>query len=103
MGGGTVTSELNRQIIRSSGIMIYLKSSPEVAYKRLKFKRDRPALLFEGDELPSKKEFLDRISLLLEQRKEFYDQADYIVNTDSLPVGKTVDKIVRIIEKKPDH
>ena len=26
-------------------------------------------------------------------------QADYIINTDSLPVGKTVDKIARIIEK----
>lgn len=98
LGGGTVTSEFNREIINSTGLMIYLKSSPEVAYKRLKFKRDRPALLFEEDELPTEEKFIKRINLLLEQRKEFYEQADYIINTDSLPVGKTVDKIVRIIE-----
>jgi shikimate kinase len=99
LGGGTVTSEFNREIIKSTGLMIYLKSSPEAAYKRLKFKRDRPALLFEEDELPTEEKFIKRINSLLEQRKEFYEQADYIINTDSLPVGKTVDKIVRIIEK----
>ena len=98
LGGGTVTSEFNREIIKSAGLMIYLKSSPEVAYKRLKFKRDRPALLFEEDEIPTEEKFIKRINLLLEQRKEFYEQADFIIDTDSLPVGKTVDKIVRIIE-----
>ena len=99
LGGGTITSEFNREIIKSTGFMIYLKSSPEIAYKRLKFKRDRPALLFEEDELPTEEKFIKRINSLLEQRKEFYEQADYIINTDSIPVGKTVDKIVRIIEK----
>jgi shikimate kinase len=99
LGGGTVASESNYEIINSTGIMIYLRSSPEAAYKRLKFKNDRPALLFEGDELPTEEEFVERINLLLEQRKEFYERADYVISTDSLPVGKTVDKIVRIIEK----
>jgi shikimate kinase len=99
LGGGTVALQFNFEIIKSSGLIIYLKSSPEVAYKRLKFKRDRPALLFEGDELPTEEEYLKRINFLLEQRKDFYEQADYIINTDFLPVGKTVDKIVRIIEK----
>jgi shikimate kinase len=99
LGGGTVVSESNFEIINSSGIMIYLRSSPETAYKRLKFKKDRPALLFEGDELPKEEEFLERINSLFEQRKKFYERADYVINTDSLPVGKTVDKIVRIIEK----
>ena len=65
----------------------------------MKFKRDRPALLFEEDELPTEEKFIKRINSLLKQRKEFYEKADYIINTDSLPVGKTVDKIVRIIEK----
>ena len=99
LGGGTLKSESNRKIIKSSGLMIYLKSSPEVAYKRLKFKRDRPALLFDGDELPAKEEFISKINFLLDERKEYYEQADYIINTDFLPVGKTVDKIAYIIEK----
>jgi shikimate kinase len=99
LGGGTVKNVLNRDIINSSGLMIYLESSAEVAYKRLKFKRDRPALLFDENESPTEEEFVNKINTLLEQRKEFYEKADYIVNTDHLPVGKTVDKIVRIIEK----
>ncbi len=100
LGGGTVASESNFEIIKSSGLIVYLKSSPEVAYKRLKFKRDRPALLFEEDELPTEEEFIKRINFILKQRREFYERADYIINTDFLPVGKTVDKIVRLIEKR---
>jgi shikimate kinase len=99
LGGGTAVSDINFQIINSSGTMIYLKSSPEAAYKRLKFKRDRPALSFNENESPEAGEFLDRLKSLLEQRKEFYERADYTIDTDSIPVGKTVDKIVRIIEK----
>ncbi|MBT8380101.1 MAG: shikimate kinase [Ignavibacteria bacterium] len=100
LGGGTVASEENFNLIVSSGKIIYLKSSPEAAYKRLKYKRDRPALLFEGDDLPTEKEFTDRINSLLEKRKKYYERADYIIDTDHFPVGKTVDKISRIIEKQ---
>lgn len=99
LGGGTVTSKRNLEIIKSSGTMIYLKSSPKAAYLRLKFKRDRPAILFEGDDMPSETEFINRINSLLEARKEFYESADFVIDTDSLPVGKTVDRIVKFIEK----
>jgi shikimate kinase len=99
LGGGTVASETNCKLIKSSGMIIYLKTSPEIAYKRLKFKQDRPALIFEGKDLPSEEKFIKRINSLMEKRKEYYEKADYIITTDSLPVGKTVDKIVRFIEK----
>jgi shikimate kinase len=99
LGGGTVASETNFKLIKSSGMIIYLKTSPEIAYKRLKFKQDRPALIFEGKDLPSEEKFIKRINSLMEKRKEYYEKADYIITTDSLPVGKTVDKIVRFIEK----
>ncbi len=99
LGGGTITTERNREIIKATGMMIYLKSSPEIAYKRLKFKRNRPALLFESEELPPETEFINRISVLLEARKEYYEEADFVIETDSLSVGKTVDRLVRFIEK----
>ena len=100
LGGGTIASEKNLEIIKATGYLVYLETSPEEAYKRLRFKRDRPALLFEGDEEPSKSEFLEKINTILENRKIYYNQADYKINTDSGFVGKTVDKIVSVIHKE---
>lgn len=39
LGGGAIASEVNFKIIKSTGKIIYLKSSPEMAYKRLRFKK----------------------------------------------------------------
>ena len=80
--------------------MIYLESSPEETYKRLRFKRDRPALLFDGDEEPTKAEFIEKINSLLENRIKYYNQADFKINTDNCQVGRTVDKLVSIIKKE---
>lgn len=99
LGGGTIADDVNLEIIKNSGKLIYLKSSPEAAYNRLRFKRDRPALLFEGDEEPAREHFIERITDLLSKREKYYRQADYIINTDNIPVGKTVDKIASIIIK----
>lgn len=97
LGGGAITSEQNFKIIKSSGRIIYLKSSPEMAYKRLRFKRDRPAFIFEGEEIPSKEQFLERINNLLESRKKYYELCDFIIDTDSQTVGKTVDVLAKYI------
>jgi shikimate kinase len=97
LGGGAIASDVNFKIIKSSGKIIYLKSSPEMAYKRLRFKRDRPAFVFEGEEVPSKEEFLEKINKLLDSRKKYYEQADYVIDTDNQTVGKTVDIIAKFI------
>ncbi|MDZ7626364.1 MAG: shikimate kinase [Ignavibacteriaceae bacterium] len=99
LGGGAIASEINFGIIKSTGKIIYLKSSPEMAYKRLRFKRDRPAFVFEGEEVPSKEEFLERINKLLDSRKKYYEQADFVIDTDNQTVGKTVDIIAKYISK----
>lgn len=100
LGGGTIASDINFKVIKETGLLIYLKSSPETAYKRLRFKRDRPALLFDGEEEPSREIFTNRINELLTSRKKYYEQADYIIDTDSIPVGRTVDKLASILEKE---
>ncbi|MBK7630639.1 MAG: shikimate kinase [Ignavibacteriales bacterium] len=99
LGGGTIASDINLKIIKSSGYLIYLESSLEETYKRLRFKRDRPALLFDGDEEPNKVEFLEKINSLLQNRIKYYNQADVKINTDNCMVGSTVDKISHIIKK----
>ncbi len=99
LGGGAIASDINFGFIKSIGKIIYLKSSPEMAYKRLRFKKDRPAFVFEGVEVPTKEQFLERINQLLDSRKKYYEQCDFIVDTDNQTVGKTVDIIARYINK----
>ncbi len=100
LGGGTVANQINLEIIKSSGYLIYLESSPEETYKRLRFKRDRPALLFDGEDEPTKTEFLEKINSLLQKRINYYNQADLKINTDNCQVGRTVDKLTHIIKKE---
>jgi shikimate kinase len=102
LGGGTIADQINFEMIKSSGLLIYLESSPEEVYKRLKYKRDRPAFLFDGEGEPTKSEFLQRINELLESRKKYYDQANVKINTDELRVGRTVDKLASIIIKETE-
>lgn len=100
LGGGTVANQINLEIIKSTGFLIYLESSAEETYKRLRFKRDRPALLFDGEDEPTKAEFLEKINSLLQKRISYYNQADLKVNTDNCQVGRTVDKLFHIIKKE---
>jgi shikimate kinase len=99
LGGGAIASEVNFKIIKSSGKIIYLRSSPEMAYKRLRFKKDRPAFVFENVEVPTKEQFLERINQLLDSRKKYYEKCDFIVDTDNQSVGKTVDVIAKFINQ----
>jgi len=49
-GGGAVLRESNRQCLRAAGSVVYLRSSPDDLYKRLRHDRNRP-LLQVGDPL----------------------------------------------------
>lgn len=98
LGGGTIENEENLKMIINNGILVYLETSPEAAFKRLRFKRDRPALLFDDHE-PTKEEFINRINTILSRRLKYYNQADIKINTDNKPVGITVDQLVKILRK----
>ncbi len=100
LGGGTLADEENFKLIKKTGKIFYLKASREAIYKRLKFKRDRPSLFINGDFPVSKEKLSEIIEKLLNDREKFYLLSDYIILTDNIPVGKTVDKIARIISSK---
>ncbi len=95
LGGGALNNGENLSIIKKSGILIFLNASPESIYQRLKFKKDRPAFLFEDFENPTKEMFLSKINALFEARKKYYSQADLTFQTDNISIGKTVDLIVK--------
>lgn len=100
LGGGTLTSKENIEVIKQTGISIYLKSSPGEIYHRLKFKVDRP-LLKDDNGIPlSEFETKAKISELLNKREQVYLHADIVYLIDNISVGKTVDDLVKLINRK---
>ena len=99
LGGGTISNKNNFEVIKSSGKLIYLKVSPDVIYKRIKNKIDRP--LFRDLVLSenSEDEFLDKINKHLEDRLKFYEMADITIDTDAARIGVTVDKLAKKIKR----
>jgi shikimate kinase len=97
LGGGTLIRPENRDFIKSTGKLIFLKTSSHIAYNRLKYKKDRPVLLKNSEEEMDQETYIDRIESLMEKRKYFYSNADFTFDTDDDSVGETVEKIARVI------
>lgn len=98
LGGGTITNTNNFEMMKNCGKIIYLKVSPNTLYKRLRHKTDRPIFrdLVLGNN--SEEDFLKRIKDLLEKRRELYERADIIIDTEITPLGQTVDRIAKKIK-----
>jgi shikimate kinase len=98
LGGGTLITPENREFVTEKGKLIFLRSSAEVAYRRLKHKRDRPVLLTDKEN-ENEQVVLNRIKYLMKNRIKYYEKADYIFDTDNVSIGATVDKIAKVILK----
>lgn len=95
LGGGTIVDPSNFHAISGSGILVYLKTTPEQILKRMRHKLDRPILTDVRGERLSSDELRTRIQELFLKREPFYARADITVSTDDQRVGVTVDRIVR--------
>lgn len=81
-GGGIVTREENRGILREAGYVIWLRASPEVIYERVRRNRNRP-LLQTPDPMKT-------IQELLEARNGLYEScSDLSIKTDHLTMDET--------------
>ena len=100
LGGGTMVFDRNLSILKNTGMTVYLKSSPEMIYQRIKNKIDRPIfrdLVLSGTAKP--KDFIERIENLLSKREPYYLESDICINTDLSNIGITVDKLAKTIFK----
>lgn len=92
-GGGIVTSENNRRVMKSSGIVVCLEASPEVLFQRLNDQENsgsdvvRPML--------SGTDPMARLISLKRDRQYDYAQSDWIVNTDQFLPNQVAVEIVR--------
>ena len=80
--------------------VVYLKSSPEKIFLRLKHKTDRPLFQTIDNLVLSDEEALQKIKRLLSEREKYYRNADIIIDIDGISVGRTVDRLVRELKKK---
>ena len=97
LGGGTLIKAENRKFIKKTGKLIFLKTSPEIVYQRLKNNKDRPVLLKNSEEKLDKENSLRRIEKLMKKRNSSYSYADFTFNTNNDSIERTVDKIATVI------
>jgi shikimate kinase len=95
LGGGTLLSQVNLKKALSSGVLIYIKSSPTEIWNRIKHSTRRPLLRKDGEEW-TKKMYLARIAELMKEREQGYEQAHLILDRD----GKEVEEIIEELLKK---
>jgi len=94
-GGGTVCKEENRRLLRSRGLVVYLKTSIENQLKRLEKDKSRP--LLQADDR------VRRLRDLAEVRNPLYDAtADVVFSTRNSSVYATARALHAVILKRLD-
>jgi shikimate kinase len=90
-GGGAVLRAANRQCLRDAGQVIYLRSTPEELFKRLRHDSHRPLLQVADP--------LGRLRSLFEERDPLYREvAHFIIETGRPTVTTLVNMIVMQLE-----
>ena len=87
LGGGLVLRKENRELLQKLGKVVYLRTSPETVYERVKFDDSRP-LLKTADPL-------SKIREMQSERSSIYElAADCIIDTDDLTPAEIADRII---------
>lgn len=90
-GGGAVLREANRQQLRAGGRVIYLRSSPEELYRRLRHDTQRPLLQVADP--------LNKLRTLYAERDPLYrEAAHFLIETGRPSVPTLVNMIVMQLE-----
>ena len=92
-GGGVPISAENRKLMKSTGLCVVLVAKPEVIFKRVYGRTDRPLL----KEIKNPGD----IRRLMEKRRDSYNEVgDIFVSTEYNSPGKTAELIIENIRKK---
>lgn len=86
-GGGLVTFEDNLEKLKSYAFIVCLWASPATIYDRISRQSHRPLLQTEDP--------LSTITKLLDQRKQAYQSADLMINTEVRPMRQITQIIIR--------
>ena len=90
-GGGVVLDMENVENLKRSGIIICLRADPRTIYERTKKCGHRPLLNVDDPE--------KRIKELADERRPFYEKADFHIDTTGLDVAAAAEQVKRIIDE----
>lgn len=90
-GGGIVTRDVNRKILRETGVVVYLETSVNQQYERTRYSSTRP--LLHGDDPKSK------LQELMAVRGPLYASvADITCSTDGQRVNQVAKQVCAMLE-----
>jgi shikimate kinase len=89
-GGGVVLRPQNTEYMKKSGKVVYLKTSPETIFERVRHSTDRPILNGNMN--------VEYIAGLLEKRRPLYEgAADLTVVTDNRSCEEICSEIIQLL------
>ncbi len=90
-GGGAVLRQVNRERLRAGANVIYLRSTPEEVYRRVRHDTNRPLLLVDDP--------MERLRALHAERDPLYrDTAHFIIETGRPSIPALVNMILLQLE-----
>jgi shikimate kinase len=92
-GGGVVLNQENIDALKQNGILICLEADPQVIWSRVNRKKGTRPLLQKNVQV-------EDIVKMLNERKNYYDQADYHLDTSSKETGQIVQEIIDLLKKE---
>jgi shikimate kinase len=95
-GGGTPCSAENMEILKSTGVTVYLKVPAEVLVSRLRRSRNHRPLLSDAD--PD--ELNQRVLKMLESRATWYEQADLVIDGEQMTDEDMTSLIADVVRSK---
>ena len=88
VGGGAVTVEENRHLMRQHGNSVYLKVPLDILVERLSRSRARPLLFADDGSRLDRRALEERIATMLAERAPFYESSDIVVDLDRASVDE---------------
>jgi shikimate kinase len=88
-GGGWVSNPANVALLRPPGRLIYLRVSPDTAFRRLGPTRAMRPLLMRPDPL-------GELERLFNERRAAYESADAVVDTELYALQKVIEKVLAL-------
>ncbi|GBC91898.1 3-dehydroquinate synthase [bacterium HR15] len=94
-GGGIVIDSRNRALMRRHGWVLYLQARPETLAARIENPDSRPLL----QTATTPQQALQQIA---QQREPFYQEADWIIETDTLTPEQVMEQLQRLVAPTPE-
>lgn len=92
-GGGSILRKNNRENMKKSGHVIYLCTSAELLYSRIRYDKSRPLMQTESP--------LDTLKKLLEDREPYYlGVADSVITTGKQKANVIVKKVMSVLSNE---